>query len=114
MARRRSLRLALLAAASLATGTAQAESQLPPQPLAVLLKQLNVNPLSLYDGISRLRVPQTDGGSLTISATSGAFRPVSPPRVGRPSRATARSWVRPGLSAPGAVLPQLPFSINAF
>lgn len=58
MARRRSLNLALLAAASLATGTAQAESQLPPQPLEVLLKQLNVNPLSLYDGISRLASPR--------------------------------------------------------
>ena len=91
MARRRSLRLALLAAASLATGTAQAESQLPPQPLAVLLKQLNAKPLGLYDGMRLLRVPQADGGSLTISASSGAFRAARPRRVGRPSMATARS-----------------------
>ncbi len=69
MARRLSLSLALLAAASLAAGTAQAESQRPPQPLAVLLKQLNAKPLGLYDGMRLLRVPQADGGSLTISVS---------------------------------------------
>ena len=58
MARRLSLSLALLAAASLAAGAAQAESRRPPQPLAVLLKQLNAKPLGLSDGMRLLRVPQ--------------------------------------------------------
>ena len=53
----RYLSLTLLSVASLAAGTAQAESQRPLQPLAVLLKQLNAKPLGLYDGMRLLRVP---------------------------------------------------------
>ena len=94
MARRLSLSLALLAAASLAAGTAQAESQRPPQPLAVLLKQLNAKPLGLSDGMRLLwRVPssQTRAGRSTFYGNSSFLS----------ATGIERSWV---CTAPSRVL----------
>ena len=34
-----------------------------------MLKQLKAQPLGLYDGMRLLRIPQSDGGSLTISVS---------------------------------------------
>ena len=69
MGRRLSLSLALLSAGWMASLPVQAQSPRPPQALAVLLKQLKAQPLGLYDGMRLLRIPQSDGGSLTISVS---------------------------------------------
>lgn len=61
--------LGLALAASLALGSAPVAQAEPQQALAILLRQLQAEPLGLYDGVRLFRLAQPGGGQLTLTVS---------------------------------------------